>query len=591
MPMTQPFRLFGLLKSRFNKKLNHHNEWIYASIRLTTPLTRSYIKVAMSKAYLNVGRGTHYHAEWGNINVNPSASDVMQFDIANGLPFNKNEFDVVYSSHMLEHLSQSDGIRFLKEMYRVLKPDGVIRIVVPDLEGICRVYLGKLAEIRAGNESAVYDYEWMRLELLDQIARESGGGEMLRFLLNPSIPNKDFVVSRIGQEARNIWKQDPGKAPIGTARPNDKISCWIEKLKSGIVTALFGKEAAQAIRIGRFRLSGENHKFMYDEYSCRNALSQAGFINAVQKSASDSAIMNFASYGLDVLPDGEVRKPNSIFIEASKAGIVNKERPINIYHCCIQKSASQWVSRVLHDCIDVTNSDFHHEYPNMDFIYTKQNRSILMNGFTSNSIVSPLYVTYDDFCNMPKPSRYRGFWVMRDIRDIMVSQFFSIAYSHNVINDNMEKGRQLLQNMDFGQAFTYFITNVYNIKDSDFPYAAALLSWAKCDDPNIMLCRYEDLTGENSYEEWCRLFVHLGFDISSNNVKSILDRRSFTQMTGRKRGVEDHGSHMRKGMSGDWRNYFNEEHISLFKTYLSKVLIDSGYEYDEQWSVKNSLPI
>ena len=272
--------------------------------------------MCVNSKFLNVGCGTHYHQDWVNIDINADASDVINFDIKKGLPFENKEFDAVYSSHMLEHLSQSGGINFLREMYRVLKPGGVIRIVVPDLEAICRKYLEKLDSVRSGSENALQDYEWMRLELTDQIARDVGGGEMLRFLLNPDLKNKDFIVSRIGQEARNIWKQDPDKAPIGTARPNDKISCWSEKLKSGIVTALFGKDAAQAIRIGRFRLSGETHKFMYDEYSCRAALTQAGFAGAAQTTADKSMIPNYAKYGLDTVENSEVRKPDSIFVEA-----------------------------------------------------------------------------------------------------------------------------------------------------------------------------------------------------------------------------------------------------------------------------------
>jgi predicted SAM-dependent methyltransferase len=273
-------------------------------------------QASVNSKFLNVGCGTHYHKDWVNIDINADGSDVINFDIKKGLPFENKEFDAVYSSHMLEHLSQSDGISFLREMYRVLKPGGVIRIVVPDLEAICRKYLEKLDCVREGNESALDDYEWMRLELTDQIARDVGGGEMLRFLLRPDLKNKDFIVSRIGQEARNIWKQAHDHAPINTTRLNDKISRWSEKLKIGIMTALFGKEAERAIRIGTFRLSGETHKVMYDEYSCRAALTQAGFTGAAQTTADKSMIHNFTKYSLDTVESGEVRKPDSIFVEA-----------------------------------------------------------------------------------------------------------------------------------------------------------------------------------------------------------------------------------------------------------------------------------
>lgn len=50
------------------------------------------------------------------------------------LPFSSESFDCVYSSHMLEHLPRNIVPRLLNEIYRVLKPGGVVRTVVPDLD-------------------------------------------------------------------------------------------------------------------------------------------------------------------------------------------------------------------------------------------------------------------------------------------------------------------------------------------------------------------------------------------------------------------------------------------------------------------------
>jgi predicted SAM-dependent methyltransferase len=45
-------------------------------------------------------------------------------------------YDGTYSEHFIEHLTKEQGIAFLKEMYRVLKPGGVIRIVWPSMDFI-----------------------------------------------------------------------------------------------------------------------------------------------------------------------------------------------------------------------------------------------------------------------------------------------------------------------------------------------------------------------------------------------------------------------------------------------------------------------
>jgi predicted SAM-dependent methyltransferase len=59
---------------------------------------------------------------------------------ATNLPFQDASVDVIYTSHMLEHLDRETARRFLKETQRVLRPGGWIRIAVPDLERYVREY-------------------------------------------------------------------------------------------------------------------------------------------------------------------------------------------------------------------------------------------------------------------------------------------------------------------------------------------------------------------------------------------------------------------------------------------------------------------
>src|SRR3989344_7865177 len=61
-------------------------------------------------------------------------------DLRKRFPWNDDSVDVIYSSHTLEHFSKSVGRHFLEECFRVLKPGGVIRIVVPDLHVLVSAY-------------------------------------------------------------------------------------------------------------------------------------------------------------------------------------------------------------------------------------------------------------------------------------------------------------------------------------------------------------------------------------------------------------------------------------------------------------------
>lgn len=54
-------------------------------------------------------------------------------DAVKGLPLANNTVEVIYSSHMFEHLDRDEASAFLDEAKRVLCPGGIIRLVVPDI--------------------------------------------------------------------------------------------------------------------------------------------------------------------------------------------------------------------------------------------------------------------------------------------------------------------------------------------------------------------------------------------------------------------------------------------------------------------------
>ncbi len=57
-----------------------------------------------------------------------------------GIPFPDQCADAIYSSHFLEHMPKEVGFNLLQETYRVLKPQGIVRISVPDLAFAVSLY-------------------------------------------------------------------------------------------------------------------------------------------------------------------------------------------------------------------------------------------------------------------------------------------------------------------------------------------------------------------------------------------------------------------------------------------------------------------
>jgi predicted SAM-dependent methyltransferase len=252
------------------------------------------------KARLNLGCGTQIHPEWTNVDIMPRHPGVINHDLNKRLPFENECFEVVYHSHVLEHLTKEQGKAFLAECFRVLKHGGILRVVVPDLERIARLYLENFDNAEEGDERASARHEWMLLELLDQMARETSGGEMGRyFQLNP-MPAEDFVIERFGHQVLEVIK--PMRA--NPAMKNRSVPPLPRQI--------------DAIEAARFRQSGEIHKWMYDRRSLGRLMADSGFSQISVRRADESVIPDFGKYYLDQMPNGSTRKPDSLFIEAVK---------------------------------------------------------------------------------------------------------------------------------------------------------------------------------------------------------------------------------------------------------------------------------
>lgn len=150
---------------------------------------------------LNIGCGGTYHRDWVNIDLISNSPCVIQHDLTKGLPFESDSFDACYSSHVLEHLSKQEADFFIKEQKRILIKGGIIRVVVPDLETICRNYIRYLDELVSGESSHEFRYDYSLLELYDQTSRDCPGGELLKLWSSQNISDLDFVAIRTGKEA------------------------------------------------------------------------------------------------------------------------------------------------------------------------------------------------------------------------------------------------------------------------------------------------------------------------------------------------------------------------------------------------------
>ena len=97
--------------------------------------------------WLNIGSGVRPFEGFVNIDVNVLQRPDMWLDVRHGLPFPDQSVDRIYTCHALEHFYPDDLVGLLREIRRVLVPDGGIRLLVPDMGILIERYLARRADL------------------------------------------------------------------------------------------------------------------------------------------------------------------------------------------------------------------------------------------------------------------------------------------------------------------------------------------------------------------------------------------------------------------------------------------------------------
>ncbi len=186
--------------------------------------------------------------------------NIMVYNLSKGIPFKDNSVDVVYHSHLIEHLDKDVAKKFLIEIKRVLKPGGIIRISTPDFERYCRDYIEHYDKVTLG-KSDKKNHEKFFDRILEQSVRREASG----------------------------------------AKKQNKILRVVENFF-----------------LGDARKRGETHQWMYDKVSLSHLLEIIGFENVTSKNFDQSSIPDWNQYFLDCNEDLNEYKPESMYIEATK---------------------------------------------------------------------------------------------------------------------------------------------------------------------------------------------------------------------------------------------------------------------------------
>lgn len=92
------------------------------------------------KSCLNIGCGDQLHPSLINVDYHWLPGLDLCWDLCRPLPFAAGSMEGVFSEHCLEHFSFVDAGALLADLYRLLAPGGVLRLIVPDAEAFLLAY-------------------------------------------------------------------------------------------------------------------------------------------------------------------------------------------------------------------------------------------------------------------------------------------------------------------------------------------------------------------------------------------------------------------------------------------------------------------
>jgi hypothetical protein len=177
----------------------------------------------------------------------------------------------------------------------------------------------------------------------------------------------------------------------------------------------------------------------------------------------------------------------------------------------------------------------------------------------------------------------RTLYLIRDGRDTMVSRYFAL------VKRKEEAAQKKQVEATIGNELRYdnirenlpaFIRYMAKDTTSSVDYKSHIEAWL---ENGYVSLKYEDMLADPE-GEFARVLEEMtGKPADKKRVAEVVQRNSFEAKSKRKAGEEDQTKFMRKGISGDWKNYFSREAAEVFDQYAGNLLIQIGYEQDHRW--------
>jgi len=245
-------------------------------------------------------------------------------------------------------------------------------------------------------------------------------------------------------------------------------------------------------------------------------------------------------------------------------GPIKLETQAAYYHVTHWKAGSQWLLAVLKDAFGVA---------------VVQPRELVKHAYATapsgGSVYPCCYLTQPEFCAVPAHPDARRFVVVRDLRDTLISGYFSLRYTHN-LNGHIDKYRWFLNRFSVDDGLIYLM-DVWLLQS-----ALIQRSWLANGE---RVFQFENFMRQPAAALHDVLTLGWRLEVSRGAAEQLAARHRFAHYAGgRAPGQEDTNSHYRKGLPGDWRQHFTPRVKEQFKALYNDIILASGYEAGADWT-------
>ena len=247
----------------------------------------------------------------------------------------------------------------------------------------------------------------------------------------------------------------------------------------------------------------------------------------------------------------------------------NNSLKTSVIHFSVNKSATQYIKSILRKAaiengmtpVSIGDYAFHSTMPFLNRLSDKEWKEY-------THIFKPkgyMHTVFGAMVRIPHLEQYKIILIVRDPRDVLVSGYFSKAFSHPLPPSESDKRARFEENRQQAQTETideYVLKNSEKIYDIYTDYVQYLLE----KNTHVYVCKYEEMI--NDFETWLMgLLNYAELEISPE-----LKQQFITEHQAKIPKKEDPNQHLRKGKAGDYKTKLQAKTIDNLNIKFKEIL-------------------